>query len=49
MAGFDMSSMNYVPMVLFALASLALWGGGLFAVVYLATRLAIRHERKISH
>jgi hypothetical protein len=49
MAGFDMSAMHFAPVVLFGPASLALWAGGLFVVVYLATRLAIRHERKLSN
>lgn len=34
---------------LFALTNLALMAAGLFAIVYFATRLAIRHERRSGH
>jgi hypothetical protein len=32
-----------------ALVSLLLQGGAIFAIVYFATRLAIRHERRASN
>jgi hypothetical protein len=31
----------------FPLAVLAVYGGGLFVVIYFAVRLAIRHERRM--
>jgi hypothetical protein len=40
---------NYIPMALIALASLAVQGLGIFALVYFGARLAIRHERRSSH
>jgi len=49
MVGFDSSAMNFFPLALVGLVWLAVWGGGLFAVVYFATRLAIRHERRVSN
>jgi hypothetical protein len=33
---------------LFPLLILAIYGAGLFAIVYFAVRLAIRHERRTS-
>ena len=40
---------NYVPMALFALVGFAVQGVVTFALVYFGARLAIRHERRISH
>lgn len=34
--------------IIFGLVGLAIWAGGVFVVVYLAARLAIRHERRNS-
>jgi hypothetical protein len=41
--------MDRVAIGLFAFAMLALQGAAAFAIVYLGARLAIRHERRISH
>jgi hypothetical protein len=41
--------MDQVAIVLFGLAMLALQGAGIFVIVYLGARLAIRHERRISN
>jgi len=39
---------GYIAPVLFITAAIAIQALGLFVVVYFATRLAIRHERRIS-
>jgi hypothetical protein len=39
-------AMPSVILLAFVLAGWALWAAAIFAVVYFATRLAIRHERR---
>ena len=41
--------MDSVDIPLFALTALAIQAAGVFAIVYLAARLAIRHERRSSN
>ncbi|HMJ82045.1 MAG TPA: hypothetical protein VK504_02695 [Vicinamibacterales bacterium] len=40
--------MDWIAVTLFGLAMLMLQGVGIFAIVYFAARLAIRHERRVS-
>ena len=40
--------MRLIEFGIVPLVVLAVYGGGLFAVIYLAVRLAIRHERGVS-
>jgi hypothetical protein len=41
--------MEYLGITLFALTMLAVQGACIFAIVYFGARLAIRHERRVSH
>jgi hypothetical protein len=41
--------MDRVVITVFALAMLAAQAAGIFAIVYFAARLAIRHERRVSN
>ena len=43
-----MDSFGITQFALFGLAMLMLQAVGLFAIVYFAARLAIRHERRVS-